>query len=42
MKVLKKDNTLQEYDEQKIIDAINKSANRALFSFTSDDYSYYL
>lgn len=39
MKVLKKDNTLQEYDEQKIIDAVNKSANRALFSFTSDDYS---
>ena len=39
MKVLKKDNTLQEYDEQKIIDAVNKSANRALFSFTSNDYS---
>lgn len=39
MKVLKKDNTLQEYNEQKIIDAVNKSANRALFSFTSDDYS---
>lgn len=39
MKVLKKDHTIQEYDEQKIIDAVNKSANRALFSFTTDDYS---
>lgn len=39
MKVLKKDHTIQKYDEQKIIDAVDKSANRALFSFTTDDYS---
>lgn len=38
MKVVKKDGTLQEYDEQKIIDAINKSASRALFTFTEEDY----
>ena len=36
--VIKKDGTLQEYDEQKIINAVNKSANRALFNFTKEDY----
>lgn len=36
--VIKKDGTLQEYDEQKIINAVNKSANRALFTFTKEDY----
>lgn len=39
MIVIKKDNTEQEYDEQKIIDAVNKAASRALYSFTSEDYS---
>lgn len=38
MIVIKKDNTEQEYDEQKIIDAVNKAASRALYSFTSEDY----
>lgn len=36
--VIKKDGTLQEYDEQKIINAVNKSASRALFNFTKEDY----
>lgn len=36
--VIKKDGTLQEYDEQKIINAVNKSASRALFNFTKKDY----
>ena len=36
--VVKKDGTLQEYDEQKIINAVNKSASRALFNFTKEDY----
>lgn len=39
MIVIKKDNTEQEYDEQKIIDAVNKAASRALYNFTSEDYS---
>lgn len=39
MKVIKKDGTLQDYDEQKIINAVNKSASRALFNFTQEDYS---
>lgn len=36
--VLKKDNTVEEYDEQKIINAINKSAMRALYTFTPEEY----
>lgn len=39
VKVIKKDNTLQDYDEQKIIDAVTKSANRSLVNLTNDDYS---
>lgn len=38
LKVIKKDGTLQEYNEQKIIDAVNKSAQRALYTFTPEDY----
>lgn len=38
MKVIKKDGTLQNFDEQKIINAVNKSAQRALYTFTTDDY----
>lgn len=38
LQVIKKDGTLEEYNEQKIINAINKSANRALFNFTPKDY----
>ena len=38
MKVIKKDGTLQDYDEQKIINAVNKSASRVLYNFTNEDY----
>lgn len=38
LKVIKKDGTLQNFDEQKIINAVNKSAQRALYNFTTDDY----
>lgn len=38
LQVIKKDGTLEEYNEQKIINAINKSANRALYNFTPKDY----
>lgn len=37
--IIKKDKTLEKYDEQKIIDAVDKSAQRALFKFTAEDYS---
>lgn len=38
MKVIKKDGTLEEYDEQKIINACNKAANRAMIKLSSEDY----
>ena len=39
MKVIKKDGTLDEYNEQKIIDACNKAARRAMINLTEDDYT---
>lgn len=39
MKVIKKNNVLAEYDEQKIIDACSKSAARVLVKFGKDEYS---
>ena len=38
MKVIKKDNTIEEYNEQKIINAVNKAAERAMISLTNEDY----
>ena len=38
MKVIKKDGTLEEYNEQKIIDACNKAAKRAMIVLKDDDY----
>ena len=37
--VLKKDKTIEPYDEQKIINAVNKSAQRALENLTREDYA---
>ena len=39
MKVIKKNGVIVQYDEQKIIDACNKSAHRALVKLTDEDYS---
>ena len=38
MQVLKKDGTLEEYDEQKIINACDKAAKRALDNLSAKDY----
>lgn len=38
MNVIKKDGTLEEYNEQKIIDACNKAARRAMVELSDDDY----
>lgn len=38
MQVIKKDGTLETYNEQKIIDACNKAANRAMISLSDKDY----
>lgn len=39
MKVIKKDETLELYNEQKIINACNLAANRALIVLNDDDYT---
>lgn len=38
MKVIKKDGTVEEYQEQKIIDACNKAARRAMIELSNQDY----
>lgn len=38
MQVIKKDGTLEEYNDQKIIDACNKAARRAMVELTDKDY----
>ena len=39
MNIIKKDGTLEEYNEQKIINACNKAAKRAMIELTNDDYT---
>ena len=39
MKVIKKDGTITDYNEQKIINACSLAANRALVAFTEDDFA---
>lgn len=39
LKVIKKDGTLEEYDEQKIINACNKAARRAMVELTPQEYA---
>lgn len=38
MKLIKKDSTVVDYDEHKIINAVNKSASRTLTKLEKDDY----
>ena len=38
LKVIKKDGTLEEYNEQKIINACNKAAKRAMIELSENDY----
>lgn len=39
MQVIKKDGTLEKYNEQKIINACDKAASRSLVHFDSEDYA---
>lgn len=39
IKVIKKDGLVEDYDFQKIVTAVNKSAERVMVKFTTDDYS---
>ena len=38
MQIIKKDGTLEKYDEQKIINACNKAARRAMVELSDSDY----
>lgn len=38
MQIIKKDGTLEQYDEQKIINACNKAARRAMINLSEADY----
>ena len=38
MQIIKKDGTTEQYNEQKIIDACNKAARRAMVNLLDDDY----
>lgn len=40
IKVVKKDNTKEEFNVQKVVNAVNKSANRALIKFTSKELDF--
>ncbi len=38
MNIIKKDGTIEKFDAQKIINAVNKSASRVMTTLTEDDY----
>lgn len=40
--VIKKDGTIEPYDEQKIMDACNKAARRAMYELSDNDYTQIL
>ena len=40
IKVVKKDNTLEEFDVQKVVNAVNKSAARVMYKFTPDELNF--
>ncbi|ROR22099.1 ribonucleoside-triphosphate reductase class III catalytic subunit [Mobilisporobacter senegalensis] len=40
IKVIKKDNTLEEFNVQKVVNAVNKSAHRALITFTEEELNF--
>ena len=37
--VIKKDGTIEPYNEQKIIEACNKAARRAMYELSDNDYT---
>lgn len=40
IKIVKKDNTLEEFNIQKVVNAVNKSAHRALITFTKEELDF--
>ena len=40
IKVIKKDNTKEEFNVQKVVNAVNKSATRVMYTFTQDEIDF--
>lgn len=40
IRVVKKDNTLEDFDVQKVVNAVNKSAARVMYSFSSEELGF--
>ena len=40
IRVIKKDNTKEEFNVQKVVNAVNKSANRVMYEFTPTEIEY--
>ena len=40
IKVVKKDGTLEDFNVQKVVDAVNKSACRVLINFTEEEEKF--
>ena len=40
LQILKKDNTLEDWNEQKIVNAVNKAASRVMINLTDADYEF--
>ena len=40
IRVIKKDNTLEDFDVQKVVNAVNKSAARVMYNFTPDELNF--
>lgn len=40
IRIVKKDNTLEDFDVQKVVNAVNKSAARVMYSFTPEELNF--
>ena len=40
IRIVKKDNTLEDFDVQKVVNAVNKSAARVMYNFTPDELNF--
>jgi transcriptional regulator NrdR family protein len=40
IRVIKKDNTKEEFNVQKVVNAVNKSATRVMYEFTPTEIEY--
>ena len=40
IRIIKKDNTLEDFDVQKVVNAVNKSAARVMYTFTPDELNF--